>query len=160
MDLSSVTAIGVAAFACFKFVGYLLSFHLIKRFHPQIQASAIVMSVARTVLGMIVGGALYFAWDAARHRFAGFYNFSYEPVPYYLVLVFLRIFVWGAMILLFARMVNLSTGRMALYAFSGVLLSSILDIPAALFTFLVPGGVLFLLMRIRKVIQEHEDSGF
>jgi len=64
-------------------------------------------------------------------------------VPYYLVLVFLRIFVWGAMILLFARMVNLSTGRMALYAFSGVLLSSILDIPAALFTFLVPGGVLF-----------------
>jgi len=64
-------------------------------------------------------------------------------VPYYLVLVFLRIFVWGAMILLFARMVNLSTGSMALYALSGVLLSSILDIPAALFTFLVPGGVLF-----------------
>jgi len=59
VDLSSVTAIGVAAFTCFKFVGYLLSFHLIKRFHPQIQASAIVMSVARTVLGMIVGGARF-----------------------------------------------------------------------------------------------------
>jgi len=143
VDLSSVTVIGVIAFACFKFVGYLLSFHLIKRFHPQIQASALVMSVARTVLGVMVGGTLYFAWNATRHRFAGFYNFSYEPVPYYLVLVLLRIFVWGAMILLFGRMANLSAGRMTRYALSGVLLSSILDIPAALFTFLIPGGVLF-----------------
>lgn len=139
MDLSSLTAIGVIAFACFKFAGYLLAFRFLKRIHPVVQASALLMAGTRTVLGVIVGGVLYLGWDAPSH----------QAVPYYLLLVLLRIFIWGAVIHLFTRRADVPYGRELLYSFGGALLSSLMDIPAAVFAFLIPGGVLFLLIRFQ-----------
>ena len=133
MDLSSVTVIGVIAFACFKFVGYLLAFRFLKRIHPAVEASALLMAGTRTVLGLIVGATLYFGWNAPSH----------EALSYYLLLILLRIFIWGAIILFFTRTAKVAFGRALLYTFGGALLSSLMDIPAALFAFLVPGGVLF-----------------
>ena len=133
MDLSSATVIGVIAFACFKFAGYLLAFRFLKGIHASVQASALLMAVTRTVLGLMVGGALYFGLNAPSH----------EALPYYLLLVLLRVFVWGAIILLFTRTAKVALGRVWLYTLGGALLSSLMDIPAALFAFLVPGGVLF-----------------
>ena len=133
MDLSDVTVIGVIAFACAKFGGYFLAFRFLKRIHSAIQASALAMASTRTVLGLLVGGALYFGWDAS----------SREAVPYYLLLTLLRVFIWGAIIYYFTRKANVSRGRKWLYIFGGALLSGLMDIPAAFFAFLVPGGVLF-----------------
>jgi len=133
VDLSDVTVIGVIAFACAKFGGYFLAFRFLKRIHPTIQASALVMAGTRTVLGLIVGGALYFGWNAP----------SREALPYYLLLTLLRLFIWGAIIHYFIGKANVARGRTWLYTLGGVLLSSLMDIPAAFFAFLVPGGVLF-----------------
>jgi|SRR5579859_88379 len=143
MDFSSVTAVGVIAFCCFKFAGYFLAFVFLKKNQPEVQASAILMAGVRAVLGIIVGGTLYFGWDTLRHKFSGFYNFSYELLPYYLLLILLRIFVWGVTIHFFSRKTNLGRGRECLYALGGTLWSSFLDLPAAFFAFLIPGGYLF-----------------
>lgn len=143
MDLSSVTAIGVIAFACFKFAGYILAFVYLKRIQPAIQSSASLMAAVRAVLGVVVGGALYLGWDALRHRFSGFYNLSLDLLPYYLVLVVLRILVWEGTIHMFARGANVSTGKEWMYAAGGGLWSCVLDIPAAFLTLLVPGAALF-----------------
>jgi len=143
MDLSSVNAVGVIAFSCFKFAGYLLLFVLLKRMQPAVQASAIFMACARTALGVLAGGMLYLGWDAARHRFSGFYNFSLEVLPYYSVLFVLRVLVWAATIYIFWRNATLRHSKVWQYALGGSLLSSLMDIPAALFTLFVPGAVLF-----------------
>jgi hypothetical protein len=143
MDLSSVNAVGVIAFSCFKFAGYLLLFVWLKRMQPAVQANAILMASVRTALGILAGGMLYFGWDAARHRFSGFYNFSLEVLPYYSVLFVLRVFVWAATIYIFWRNATLRHNKIWQYALGGSLLSSIMDIPAALFTLFVPGAVLF-----------------
>ena len=143
MDLSDVNPIGVIAFSCLKFAGYISAFMLLKRIQPGIQPSAVVMAVARTVLGVTAGGMLYFAWDVLRHRISGFYNFSYEALPYYIVLSVLRVFVWVAAILFFSRKINLSRGTVWLYAWGGTVWSGLMDFPAALFAFLIPGAVLF-----------------
>ena len=143
MDFSSVTAVGVIAFCCFKFAGYFLAFVFLKKNQPEVQASAILMAGVRAVLGVIVGGTLYFGWDALRHQVNGFYNFSYEVLPYYLILILLRIFVWEVTIHFFSRKTNLRRGTKWLYALGGALWSSLLDIPAAFFAVLIPGGFLF-----------------
>jgi hypothetical protein len=142
MDLSSVNAVGVIAFGCFKFAGYLLLFVLLKRMQPAIQASVILMASARTALGILAGGMLYFGWDAAR-RGSGFYNFSYEVVPYYSALFVLRILVWAATIYIFWRNASLRQDRVWLYALGGSLCSSLMDVPAGFFTLFIPGAVLF-----------------
>jgi hypothetical protein len=143
MDLSSVTVVGVIAFACFKFAGYCLFFFILKKKQSAIQANTLLMAGARTVLGLIAGGALYFGWDALGHRFSGFYNLSVEFLPHYLVLVLLRIFVWGATIHFFTRKAGLRRGRELLYALGGTIWSSLIDIPAAFLTMFIPGAVLF-----------------
>jgi hypothetical protein len=143
MDLSSVNSVGVIAFLCFKFAGYLLLFVLLKRVQPAVQASVILMASARAVLGILAGGMLYFGWDAARHRFSGFYNFSLEAAPYYSVLFVLRVLVWAATIYIFWRSASLRHDKVWLYALGGSLWSSLMDVPAAIFALFVPGGVLF-----------------
>jgi hypothetical protein len=143
MDLSSVNAIGVIAFSCFKFAGYLLLFVWLKRMQPAVQANLILMASARTALGILAGGMLYFGWDAARHRFSGFYNLSLEMLPYYSVLFVLRVFVWAATIYIFWRTATPRHNKVWQYALGGSLLSSLMDIPAALFTLFIPGAVLF-----------------
>jgi hypothetical protein len=143
MDLSSVNTVGVIAFACFKFVGYLLLFIMLKRMQPEVQTSVILMAGTRAALGILAGGMLYFGWDAARHRVSGFYNFSYELLLYYAVLFVLRILVWAATIYIFWRNASLRQDRVWLYALGGSLCSSLMDVPAAFFTLFVPGAVLF-----------------
>ncbi len=143
MDLSSVNPVGVIAFLCFKFAGYLLLFALLKRMQPAVQASVILMASTRAALGILAGGMLYFGWDALRHRFSGFYNFSLEVLPYYSVLFVLRILVWAATVYIFWRNATPRHSKVWQYALGGSLLSSLMDIPAALFTLFVPGAVLF-----------------
>ncbi len=143
MDLSSVNLVGVIAFLCFKFAGYLLLFALLKRMQPAVQASVILMASTRAALGILAGGMLYFGWDALRHRFSGFYNFSLEVLPYYSVLFVLRILVWAATVYIFWRNATPRHSKVWQYALGGSLLSSLMDIPAALFTLFVPGAVLF-----------------
>jgi len=91
------------------------------------------MAVTRTVLGVLVGGAVYFGWNAPTR----------QAIPYYLLLVLLRILIWGAVIHLFIRGDDMPFRKKLLYSFGGAVLSSLMDIPAAVFAFLVPGGVLF-----------------
>lgn len=143
MDLSSVNPVGVIAFLCFKFAGYFLLFVLLKRMQPAVQANAILMASARIALGIVAGGVLYFGWDAARHRISGFYNFSYEVLPYYSVLFVLRVLVWATTIYVFWRNTGLRHGKIWSYALGGSVASSLMDIPAALLTLFVPGAVLF-----------------
>ena len=143
MDLSSVNTIGVVAFLCFKFSGYLLLFALLKRMQPAIEASVLLMAGTRAGLGILAGGTLYFGWDAARHHFTGFYNFSYEVWPYYSVLFVIRVLVWAATIYVFWRNAGLRQDKVWQYALGGSLCSSAMDVPAAFFTLFIPGGVLF-----------------
>jgi len=143
MDLSSVNPVGVIAFLCFKFAGYFLLFVLLKRMQPAVQASAIFMASARAALGILAGGMLYLGWDAVRHRVSGFYNFSYEVLPYYSVLFVLRILVWAATIYIFWRSATLRHSKVWQYALGGSLLSSLMDVPAALLSMFIPGAVLF-----------------
>ena|SRR5260221_11591042 len=143
MDLSSVNPVGVIAFLCFKFAAYFLLFWLLKKNQPVIQASILLMAGTRAVLGILAGGLLYFAWDAARHQFSGFYNLSYAEWPYYSVLFALRILVWAATIYIFWKNTGLRQDKLWLYALAGALCSSVMDVPAAFFTLFVPGGVLF-----------------
>ncbi len=143
MDLSSVNLVGVIAFLCFKFAGYLLLFALLKRMQPAVQASVILMASTRAALGILAGGMLYFGWDALRHWFSGFYSFSLEVLPYYSVLFVLRILVWAATVYIFWRNATPRHSKVWQYALGGSLLSSLMDIPAALFTLFVPGAVLF-----------------
>src|SRR5260370_17354293 len=94
-------------------------------------------------LGVLGGGMLYLGWDAVRHRFSGFYDFSYEVLPYYSAVFVLRVLVWAATIYIFWRNATLRHSKVWQYALGGSLLSSLMDIPAALFTLFVPGAVLF-----------------
>ncbi len=143
MDLSSVTPFGAVVFACFKFIGYLFAFLLLKKIQPAVQGNIWLMAGARALMGIAVGGSLYFAWNAARHRYASFYNFSYEPLPYYLVLSVLRVLVWVAAIYCFSRNAKLTPGKTWPYGVGGSVFSALMDVPAAFLTILVPGAVLF-----------------
>jgi hypothetical protein len=143
MDLSSVNPVGVLAFSFFKFAGYVFLFLFLKRKFPALQASVVFMAAVRALLGLLAGGALYFAWDAARHHIAAFYNLSYEMLPYYAALFVLRVFVWAATIYLFVRATTFGKLRLLQYALLGAFASSLMDIPAALLTIFVPGAVLF-----------------
>jgi hypothetical protein len=143
MDLSFLNAVGVIAFLGLKFVGYILAFVYLKRIQPAVQSGALPMACTRAVLGVIAGGALYFAWDVLFYENHRFYKFSHEGLSYYLVLTLLRVFVWVVTIHFFTRRTGLRRGKVSLYVMGGTLWSSFMDIPAAFFAFLIPGGILF-----------------
>src|SRR5260221_2614623 len=104
------------------------------------------MAGIRAVLGILAGGLLYFAWDAARHQFSGFYNLSYAEWPYYLVLFALRILVWAATIYIFWKNTGLRQDKLWLYALAGALCSSVMDVPAAFLLYLSPAAFFFVEM--------------
>ena len=118
--------IGAAAFTLVKLVGYALWFRIIslteKRSHHWI-----LLGVIRTVVGVLVGGALgYIVSQNITH-----------PLPYYiLVLPFIRFLEWFFVWQLFTKY---STKESAGRAVVSVPISYALDFPALYGVFMVGG---------------------
>jgi RsiW-degrading membrane proteinase PrsW (M82 family) len=141
MELSDTTAVAVIAFVCFKAIGYAFLVIWLKKREPQIRPHTLLIVGVRVLIGLLTAAILSFFWDAARHRFNGFYNVSYEFLPYYSVLFVLRIFVWAVTLYIFSRNNTLSSKKIWLYALAGSICSSLMDIPAGFLTILVPGAL-------------------
>lgn len=129
--------VGLGAFAAVKFAGYVLAGVALKRLYPAIVAAPTKIAAVRTVLGIVIGPVMLLALaglSAAMH-----WN-SDSNVPPYLLLMGVRVLVWGLVIWIFLRN---TTSRRYLWVNAGVgaIWSCLLDLPAIFLLEIAPGKI-------------------
>ncbi len=119
--------IGYIAFTSIKLIGYTVFLHhVIKASENRIPKY--FMGALRTLIGVIIGGILGYVAT----------NYLNEIVIYYLVaLPFVRLFEWYITFLLFT---NIQGKRRMNLSYLGIIISFVLDIPAAI-GFIAVGGL-------------------
>jgi len=117
-------------FALVKLVGYwYLARWIGRNYLPGVvAASPFVVSISRIVLGALVSGIVAGAFDVD------------NTLSWYAVLVLLRAIEWAAIVWLFYERLaaDFDWKRLALFAFSGTVLSCVLDLPAVFGAIVVP----------------------
>jgi hypothetical protein len=124
--------LGLVYFAAIKFAGYSAAAYYIKKRIPGATSSPWFIGATRTVIGLLVGiGAAFLAESLGILK---------SELAWYALLAPLRLLEWLALLWLFFRRFNWSWARSLKLAALGSLWSYILDIPAVLAVFVVPGG--------------------
>ena len=124
--------LGLAYFAAVKLVGYTAAASFIKRRIPGSSASAWFVGGVRTVIGLGAGiGAVYVASQLGILR---------SEVGFYALLAPIRICEWLILLALFFRRPDWDLPRSLKLAALGTLWSYVLDIPAIMAMFVIPGG--------------------
>jgi len=123
---------GLVCFAAVKFAGYTAAATFLKRQFTESTASPWLVGGVRTVLGLAAGfGAVFSAEHFGILRFeAGFYG----------LLIPIRMCEWLILLALFYRRPEWEWGRSLKFAAFGTLWSYVLDVPAVLAVFTIPGG--------------------
>ena len=123
--------LGLAYFATVKFVGYTAAASLIKRRIPDSPASPWVVGGVRTIIGLGAGmGAAYLASQLGILR---------SEVGFYALLAPIRICEWLILLRLFFHRDWIWSRSLTLAAL-GTVWSYVLDIPAIIAVFAIPGG--------------------
>jgi hypothetical protein len=124
--------LGLAAFTAVKLLGYTAAAAVIKKQTPDSSASVWLVGGVRTAIGIAVGiGAALAAERLGMFR-SGF--------PFYLLLAPIRICEWLLLLWLFFRDPKREWAQTLMFAVFGTLWSYVLDIPAILSAFAIPGG--------------------
>jgi hypothetical protein len=124
----STPALGYGAFVAVKLVGYWGAAHFLNRDYVQ-SVNPWAFGVARTLLGMAVGGALFLFMGANQ----------IEPWAMYVLLVPIRMVEWAVVIVAFYDRRLADTGRLLKCCTLGTVWSFVLDIPAAVLGFIGAG---------------------
>ena len=123
--------LGLAYFAAVKLVGYTAAASLIKRRIPDSPASPWVVGGVRTVIGLAAGiGAAYLASQLGILR---------SELGFYALLAPIRICEWLILLRLFFHH-DWDWSRSLKLAALGTVWSYVLDIPAIMAVFVIPGG--------------------
>ena len=123
--------LGLAYFAAVKFVGYAAAASFIKRRIPDSSASPWLVGGVRTVIGLGAGiGAAYVASQLGILR---------SEVGFYALLAPIRICEWLILLRLFFHR-DWEWSRSLKLAALGTVWSYVLDIPAIMAVFVIPGG--------------------
>ena len=124
--------LGLVYFAAVKFAGYTAAASFIKRRIPDSSASPWLVGGVRTVIGLGAGiGAAYAASQLGILR---------SEVGFYALLAPIRMCEWLLLLALFFRRPEWDWPRSLKLAALGTVWSYVLDIPAIMAVFVIPGG--------------------
>jgi hypothetical protein len=124
--------LGMAYFTAVKFAGYSLAGRQLNRLTSSRRPRAFTFGIARTALGLAAGisfGLLAFNFGVMKS----------EPL-FYVWLLPIRLGEWLLILWYFYRRVGLSGGRLVGFSAAGTIWSYVLDVPAILSVFVIPGG--------------------
>jgi hypothetical protein len=127
------TPIGIAAFAVVKLAGYTAAGAFLRRRFGSPGPPSLIFGIARTVLGLGVGIAFATSMGAL--------GFLRSEALYYVLLAPVRVAEWLLALWFFYRAVEPRSGRRWKFAALGSAWSYLLDLPAVLAVFSVPGGM-------------------
>jgi hypothetical protein len=127
------TFIGIAAFAAVKLAGYSAAGAWFRRAYGARHPHPIVLGIARTVLGMVVG----ISFAASMESLGVLRNMAL----YFLLLLPVRLAEWLATLWVFYRREQPLRGRRWKHAAVASAWSYLLDLPAIFAAFVVPGGM-------------------
>ena len=124
--------LGLAYFAGVKFAGYSAAAYYLKAKFPESSASPWLVGAVRTAIGLAAGfGAVYAA---------GHLGIGKSELGWYALLVPIRICEWLILLALFFRRPTWNWPHAFRLALLGTVWSYVLDLPAALAVFVIPGG--------------------
>jgi hypothetical protein len=125
--------LGLAYFTAVKFVGYTAAaFYLRRRLQQTRQAPSYVIGGVRTAIGLAAGiGAL---------ALASMFQVKRGELLFYALLAPIRIVEWSALLAIFFVPPWRAKGRSWSYVLAGTMWSYVLDIPAVIALFALPGG--------------------
>ena len=130
---AGLAPLGVLYFTGIKLAGYSAAALYLRRQLGQPSAPVFVVGAARTILGLAAGiGAVSAAEHLGIHRY---------EIPFYLLLVPIRVCEWLLIIRVFFRSLPWSPERSLRLALLGTGWSFLLDVPAMLAMFVLPGGI-------------------
>ena len=129
---ASPEALGLVYFSAVKFMGYSAACFYLKRRYTQSTINPLVAGLIRTVIGLIVGSSILFiGYQIGLQKGAPLFYFLLIPLRYFEWFLLLRLFyerpLWG-----WPKAFKLVT--------FGVIWSFILDVPAIIALFALPGG--------------------
>lgn len=127
------TEIGALAFAGVKFAGYTAAGYQLRRSFDTDSPNPFLFGAARTALGLVVG--VSFATLILK------VGIGSSDFPFYMALLPVRLGEWALIIWLFFRSSRESGVKLTLYSLLGSLWSYLLDVPAIVAAFVVPGGM-------------------
>ncbi len=125
--------IGAATFVGVKLLGYSVAGYVLKRRYAQRETRALAFGVARTLLG-IIAGVVYGVVIV-------YFQITSSEWQFYVWLAPVRLAEWLLIIWLFFERDELNKKRLTLNSVLGSAWSYVLDVPAALSAFVVPGGM-------------------
>ena len=132
MPIGPSPTIGLIAYSTIKLIGYSLFGRQANKWYKKTSPHPIIFGVTRTLLGVAVGiGSLFLLSSLTSHQGALFFVF----------LIPIRFFEWFLILYLFYERKNYSFKRISGYAVMGIIWSFVLDIPAIMSVFIIPGGV-------------------
>ena len=124
--------LGLISFAAVKFAGYTAAATFLNKQLPESTASAWFVGGVRTVIGLAAGFGAIFA--------AGHLGVLRSEAAFYALLLPIRLCEWLILLGLFYRRPEWEWGRSLKFAAFGTLWSYVLDVPAVLAIFTIPGG--------------------
>lgn len=124
--------IGAAAFTAVKLVGYSVAGRKLNKWYRVDSPHPIVFGIVRTCIGLAVGiSLLYFLTGIA----------GQGDQLFFAILIPVRFLEWFLVIFLFFERKQFSFKRITGNSALGIFYSFVLDIPAILSAFVVPGGM-------------------
>jgi len=124
--------IGIGAFVGVKFAGYSLAAYALKRQYQESRGSVLGIGAARTAVGIVAGVAYAFL--------LGRFLADFAPPLFYVGLIPVRLAEWAFIIWAFFERPNVQRKRLIKYSALGSAWSFLLDIPAIVAVFTIPGG--------------------
>lgn len=124
------TAFGVTAFSALKLAGYSVAGLYLNRAEGTPRPHPLAFGLARTAFGIAVG------YGVTLTRV----SITNQAIPFYAGLIPVRVLEWLLILWLFYRSVPDFAERRNRYVVLGVGWSFVLDLPAAVAAFSVPGG--------------------
>jgi len=126
-------ALGLAYFVAVKFAGYSAAANYLRRQYPESKVNPLLAGGVRTVIGIVVGISAVFATEQ--------FGIVRSTVAFFAFLFPTRILEWLLLLWLFFERPNGSWQRAIGWSVKGTGWSYLLDIPAILAVFVLPGGV-------------------
>ena len=125
--------LGLVYFAAIKMTGYTIAGYQLKRLYQVEAPNPFRFGAARTVLGIVAGVSFGFLTATL--------NIRQSELVYYLTLAPIRFAEWSFIIWYFFDRTWSQPSRLARYSLFGSLWSFLLDVPAILAVFVLPGGI-------------------
>ena len=133
--------LGFGSFVAVKFGGYALAGIALKKLEPTVTASVVKIAATRTGLGILLGPPMTLL---GAFVIGLLFSSAKSDVPAYVgyvILLPVRILVWGLVIFVFTKRSDLSRTNLWAYATAGAVWSCLLDWPGFKLAMIAPGQI-------------------